>query len=608
MKNVFFAIAAVSLLSVSAETIGPNFKDGYDVRPSEIVPRWSGANPGEWTFDYQNALASAKAEGKYTLMLFSAMWWCPHCQPLEKNVLVTDEFNAYVRERGFYLTVLDYPYRDGVSNWCWLWDPGYREANGIGGWTVEDVSDELIRRLQFQDSWSKTSAETVNRNVLVEIVNDVTNLTDRADVPATSYHRVGYPTIIVVKPDGTEAGRFSFNKSIAPAAAVGYVIDNIELQMLCGKSDLFAKPTAGGLPGDSARTYDGWLADARGVVAGQVTLKTGKANKKTHAIKVSATVAGTNGKKVTYSGTATVGTNQVVTLVKKNSAAVMSVVIGTEGFVGTFTDAAGASFDIQGARNVFGAKDAVSKARAASVAQGVWPLALFTADDGGSAFARGSAGLSVKIAAKGKVKVTGTMGDGTKVSVSAQAVVGENGVFVIPLVAPLYSKKGGFSAALNFTAGKMASVSGVSEWTAVKKPATFTARFSNAPKFSTTAGGGAVGDSLTLEIEGFDEVAELNGYAVRVNPNASSVYVGGNKWTGDKGVTDLKVTYTSKSATFKGSLNVYCVDTKGKEKKVKGSLTGCVVNGVPYGTLVIKGIGSWAVTFSSGCGGDPGGC
>ena len=607
MKCVVFAISAALLLSISAEAIGPNFKDAYDVRPSEIVPRWSGAVPGEWTFDYSTALASAKSERRYTLMLFSAMWWCPHCQPLEKNVLVTDAFKVYVQERGFYLTVLDYPYRDGVSNWCWLWDPDYRAANGIGGWTAEDVSNELIKRLQFQDAWSKSSIETVNRNVLVEIGDGVTNLTDRADIPTTAYHRVGYPTIIVVKPDGAEAGRFSFNKSIDPATAVDYVVDNIEMQMLSGKSDLFEKPTEGGLLGDSAKTYDGWLTDARGVVAGKVTLKTGKANKRTRVIKVSAAVTGKNGKKVTYSGSTTVGTNQVVTLVKKNSPAVVSVVIGAEGFVGTFADAA-ESFDIQGARNVFSAKDAPSKARAATVVQGVWPLALFTADDGGSAFARGTAGLSLKISSKGKSKVTGTLGDGTKVNVSAQAVVGENGVFVIPLVAPLYSKKGGFSAALNFTAGKMMSVSCVSEWTAVKKPATFTARFSDAPKFSATAGGGTVGDSLTLEIADFDEVAELNGYPIMINPNVSAIYVNKNKWTGDKGLTDLKVTYTSKSATFKGSLNVYCVKADGKVKKVKGSLTGCVVNGVPYGTLVIKDVGSWAVTFSSGCGGDPGGC
>lgn len=607
MKVVVLAFAAVSSLALSAETIGPDFKSNYDVRPSEIVPRWSGAVPGEWTFDYSNALACAKGEGRYTLMLFSAMWWCPHCQPLEQNVLVKDEFRAYVQERGFYLTVLDYPYRDGVSNWCWLWDPSYREAAGIGGWTPTEVSDELIRRLEFQDSWTKGGTEVVNRNVLVEISGGVTNLTDRADIPTTAYHRVGYPTIIVVKPDGTEAGRFSFNKSIAPDAAIGYVIDNIELQMLKGKSDLFEDPTAGGLLGAASATYDGWLSDAHGVVSGTVQLKTGKANKKTRAIKVSATITPKGGKKVTYSGTATVGTNQVVSLVKKNNLAVVSVVIGAEGFVGTF-DSGTASFDIQGARNIFKAKDEPSKARAATVEQGVWPVALFTADDGGSAFARGTSGLSLKISSKGKAKVTGTLGDGTKVSVSAQAIVGENGVFTIPFVESLYSKKGGFSAALNFHNGKMTSVSGVSEWTAVKKPATFTARFSEAPKFSAAAGGGTVGEAMTLEIAEFDEVSVLKGYAVAVNPNVSSVYVKGNKWTGDKGISNLKVTYSPKSATFKGSMYVYCVDAKGKTKKVKGSLTGCVVNGIPYGTLVIKDVGSWAVTFSSGCGGDPGGC
>lgn len=603
MKLAMSALVLCCLLSVSAETLGPNFKSGYDVRPSEIVPQWSGAVPGEWTFDYQNALSNAKAEGKYTLMLFSAMWWCPHCQPLEENVLVKDEFKAYVAEQGFYLTVLDFPYRDGVSNWCWLWDPDYRQSAGIGEWTPQDVSDELITRFAFQDSWTKGGAVTTNRNVLVEIGDGVTNLTDRVDIPRTVYHRVGYPTIIVVKPDGTEAGRFSFNKNIAPEAAVDYVIGNIDQTMLNAKSDLFENPTAGGLIGEAAQVYDGWLMDPKGAVAGTVTVKTGKANKKSGAIKVSASIMPKGGKKVTYSGTTTIGTNLVVSLVKKGSAAHAEVVLGANGFVGAF-DSGTVRYDLQGARNVFKAKDAGSKAAAATVSQGVWPIALFTQDDGGSAFSRGTSGLSVKIASKGKAKVTGTMGDGTKVSVSAQAVVGENGVFVIPFVASLYSKKGGFSAALNFAGAKLFAVSGVSEWTAVKKPATFTAAFSDTPKFSAAAGGGSVGETLTLEIADFDEVAEINGCTVAINPNMSSVFVTGNKWTGMKGLTDLKVTYAPKAATFKGSLNVYCTDAKGKAKKIKGTLTGCVVNGIPYGTLVIKNVGSWAVTFSSGCGGD----
>lgn len=607
MKSLMFAIAAVLSLSVSAETFAPEFKKGYNVCPSEIVPQWSGAVPGEWTFDYKTALDSANKDGKYTLLLFSAMWWCPHCQPLEKYVLVQPEFQEYVQRNGFYLTVLDFPYRNGVSNWCWLWDPDYREAAGIGSWTPEQVSNELIERFQFQDSWTKGGVLTVNTNVLVEISGGVTNLIARTDIPTTEYHRVGYPTIIVVKPDGTEAGRFGFSKSIKPAEAIDDVIGNIESKILPCKSDLFEYPTAGGLQGTAAATYDGWLFDSKGVAAGTVAVKVGKANKKTGVIKVSAAVTRMNGKKVTYSGTTTAGINKAVPLEKKNDATRVTVVLGADGMVGSLaTDTE--SYNLQGARNVFSAKDADSKSRAAGVPQGSWPVALFTQDNGGSDFARGSSGLSVKIGSKGKVKVTGTMGDGTKVNVSAQAVVGEKGVFAIPVLAPLYSKKGGFALTLMYSGDRLSSVSGVSNWTAVKKPASFVATFTDTPKFSALTGGGTVGDSMTLSISDFDEVVTLKGYTVKINPNSSNVSVSGNKWTGDKGMTDLKVTYTSKTATFKGSLNVYCVDAKGKTKKVKGTLTGCVVNGIPYGTLVIKDVGSWAVSFSSGCGGDPGGC
>ena len=99
-------------------------KPGYVVKPSIIVPEWSGATPGVWTMDYASALANAKADGKWTLMLYSGMWWCPHCQPLEEHVLTKPAFSNYVAECGYYTTVLDNPYRDGYSNWCS--DQGWR--------------------------------------------------------------------------------------------------------------------------------------------------------------------------------------------------------------------------------------------------------------------------------------------------------------------------------------------------------------------------------------------------------------------------------------------------------------------------------------------------
>ena len=604
------ALMASSLMAFAEEGYAPSFNVGtHTIYRPDLVPQWSGAEPGVWTQDYESALAAAKADRKYTLMVFMGTWWCPHCQPLEEYVFASPEFQAYVAAEGYYLTLLDFPYRDGVSEWTWLWDPEYRTANGIGDWTPQQIAEEYIRRFEFQDSMSRGGALTVNTNVLVQIEAadgvTTTNLVPYAENPTTSYHRVGYPTIIVIDPKGEEAGRFSFSKTIDRSSAVSYMIENIDLIKMKGGSELFDDPTEGGLLGAVATTYSGWLLDGDDTVAGTVTVKAGKANKKTGVIKVSATVVPKAGKKATYSGTATASTNAVVTLTKKGFTSQVSVILGAKGLVGTYEDGA-TSCRIQGALNVFKAKDVDSKTRSAAVRQGFWPFVLTTQDAGGGRFAPGYSGLSATVGSKGKVKVTGTLGDGTKVNCSALAVVGDDGAVCVPVVASLYSKKGGFSLLLSFADGRLASISSVSAWKAVAKPETFTAAWSESIQRSAAPGAGTLTSGMTLNIEDFSDLEELNGCKIAYNPDSSEVYVSGKKWTGIKNVTDLSVTFAPKTGTFKGNMNVYVIDSKGKIKKVKGTLSGAVVNGAPYGTLVIKGVGSWAVTFGNGCGGGGG--
>ena len=70
----------------------------------------------------------------------------------------------------------------------------------------------------------------------------------------------------------------------------------------------------------------------------------------------------------------------------------------------------------------------------------------------------------------------------------------------------------------------------------------------------------------------------------------------GSVWMGTKGITDLKVTFNQNDGTFKGAFYVYVTDN-GKSKRLRAAMTGVVVNGVPYGTAVIRNVGAWAVRF-----------
>ena len=60
-------------------------------------------------------------------------------------------------------------------------------------------------------------------------------------------------------------------------------------------------------------------------------------------------------------------------------------------------------------------------------------------------------------------------------------------------------------------------------------------------------------------------------------------------------MSGLKLTYTAKTGLFKGSFIVYAVKG-GKLAKNKFSVFGAVTGGAGYGTAVLKGKGSMALT------------
>ncbi len=75
----------------------------------------------EWLTDFDTAKARAAAEGKAILADFTGSDWCGPCQYLKKAVLDTPAFEAYAKDR-FVLLELDMPRRDDF-------DPALREQN-----------------------------------------------------------------------------------------------------------------------------------------------------------------------------------------------------------------------------------------------------------------------------------------------------------------------------------------------------------------------------------------------------------------------------------------------------------------------------------------------
>lgn len=179
-------LGALAALAVTA---------GAAAKRPNMVPQWTGAEVGVWTMDYESALSSAKAEGKWTIMLFTGAWWCPWCQPLEEKVLDTDAWRAYAAAKGFYEIEIDNPNRavDVFGNPCWLWDADYLAAAGL---TAQEGMDEVIDRFKsVQDKYALPGAQRQTVSV--------------PGYRTFTYKRIGYPTALMFAPDGTLVGRFS---------------------------------------------------------------------------------------------------------------------------------------------------------------------------------------------------------------------------------------------------------------------------------------------------------------------------------------------------------------------------------------------------------------
>ena len=337
-----------------------------------------------------------------------------------------------------------------------------------------------------------------------------------------------------------------------------------------------------------AATYDGYLYRDE-EIAGTITVKVGKPNKKNGLASVKATVELAGGKKTLKAagnGKALMAGDAPTTVALAGGEA-CEVTLGSDGIKGTY-----GAYGIDGARNVFVSKDSQDKA-AASSALRAWQGAVTVAWEG----AQGWNGISVSIAGKGKVKVSGNLADGTKVSAKGQLVAGEEWCCV-PV---LETKKShlAFMLWLPLDASGTALPGTIGLGDGVK---------AGKPRYLR-------GDPSTFHVDSaaFNAMwgqAALpylpNGVPVRGGvkwdlPKAGKVvYVKGTATVDETKLGDnpsaLKLKYKSKDGTFSGSFKAYA-EASGKPKGTTVNVTGVLVDGVGYGTATVKTVGRVPVTL-----------
>jgi len=123
----------------------------FFITVAAVLALVSFASADEWLTDYVKALAQAKAENKPVLIDFTGSDWCGWCMKLDREVFSVEAFKSYAAQK-LVLLKIDFPRQKPQS-------------------AMERAQNERL---------------------------------------ASQYRVEGFPTVVVLKPDGTKAGELGY--------------------------------------------------------------------------------------------------------------------------------------------------------------------------------------------------------------------------------------------------------------------------------------------------------------------------------------------------------------------------------------------------------------
>lgn len=193
-------------------------------------------------------------------------------------------------------------------------------------------------------------------------------------------------------------------------------------------------------------SWNGWFFDGNGKVAGTLAVDCAKPSASGYKVKASALLIGSS-KKISLSGICVLDLQTGLvrgTLTASSTGETMEIRITQYKAYGVLIRGS-EKYDFDCGRR-FSSDKAETRSAKLAETQGNYVMACWAEPILG-AF-RGFVGLTIKVNAKGKAKISGYLPDGSKVNVTAQAVFDDrNGVFV-PVFAQVHNKKGAFGGFL----------------------------------------------------------------------------------------------------------------------------------------------------------------
>lgn len=195
-----------------------------EVENSTKNPRWTGAAYGEWTMDIGAVTNLVAAEGGYALVLIAGGCWCPDCAMTDAYIFDRPEFRAWATEKRVVLGLVDIPSDPTpVESYpSLLRYESYRTSDAYVTFRGHAPTNETLRYQSGAGYLSRNSIpyadalEAADRNRSLASRNTLNGGWNRPE--RENQNRPGVPILVLLRADGSIAGRWNAFASVAPTA------------------------------------------------------------------------------------------------------------------------------------------------------------------------------------------------------------------------------------------------------------------------------------------------------------------------------------------------------------------------------------------------------
>ena len=152
-------IIALGLLSMAPFAYG----DAGAPASVQQAPQGAPAASGQiqWSTNYQEAVAKAKAEKKNIVLFFTGSDWCGWCKKMENEILMTPDF-AKTAGNNFVFVMLDFPMNKTLPSQISDQNNDLKQKYGITGYPtiiVLDSNENFVAETGYRSGGGKAYAD-----------------------------------------------------------------------------------------------------------------------------------------------------------------------------------------------------------------------------------------------------------------------------------------------------------------------------------------------------------------------------------------------------------------------------------------------------------------